>query len=192
MELTKEVVASCVEVIREQPDRKAVIIPEESIASGFWGRCKRLERTFYIGVDWMEAARLFERGAFENLGGYDEEITGTEDHDLPMRLKSIFGKASISRVDALVYHNEQDLSLIGTCRKKYYYGETLDRYVSRQSCTVDFRKRRSIIRRFGLFLRDPASLFAEPLVGLGMLYMRLCEFVAMVVGLLASRMLGRK
>ena len=51
MVLTSKVVGECVLSIG-----KAVIIPEKSFGKGFWAKCKALEKSFYIGVDWIEAA----------------------------------------------------------------------------------------------------------------------------------------
>jgi len=45
-----------------------------------------LERSFYVGVPWMEAARFFPRAVFDEMHGYDEDNTGTEDYDLPQRI----------------------------------------------------------------------------------------------------------
>src|SRR5512143_2099053 len=68
MELSAGVVKACVDRYSEDAF-KAIIIPEESFGVGFWAQCKKLERSFYIGVDWMEAARFFERSVFDEMGG---------------------------------------------------------------------------------------------------------------------------
>ena len=82
MVLSGDVVSACA-AQQYHGTYKAIVIPEESFGVGFWAQCKKLERSFYIGVDWMEAARFFERRAFEEMGGYNEKNTGTEDYDLP-------------------------------------------------------------------------------------------------------------
>src|SRR5687767_12224398 len=61
MELSPHVVSACVEAAKEQPALGGIIIPEESFGQGFWAQCKRLERSFYVGVDWIEAARFFDK-----------------------------------------------------------------------------------------------------------------------------------
>ena len=61
MELSEKVVENCVKKIQSNTHIKAIIIPEESFGVGFWAQCKKLERSFYIGVDWIEAARFFEK-----------------------------------------------------------------------------------------------------------------------------------
>ncbi|MEX2055026.1 MAG: glycosyltransferase family A protein, partial [Candidatus Andersenbacteria bacterium] len=74
MEVSPQVVAACIEKISSAPHIKAIIIPEESFGEGFWAQCKKLEKSFYIGVDWMEAARFFDRIVFEEVKGYDERM----------------------------------------------------------------------------------------------------------------------
>ena len=68
MELSEDVIASCVETVTEHK-YGAVIIPEESFGEGFWAQCKKLERSFYVGVDWIEAARFFDKKIYHQAGG---------------------------------------------------------------------------------------------------------------------------
>ena len=64
MVLADKVIESCVEKIQVGENIKGIIIPEESFGEGFWAQCKKLEKSFYVGVKWMEAARFFEKKAF--------------------------------------------------------------------------------------------------------------------------------
>jgi glycosyltransferase involved in cell wall biosynthesis len=97
MELTLKVVEEAVVLIgqktmsRGQKKYKALVIPEESFGIGFWAACKALERSYYLGVPWIESARFFEKKAFQAIGGYDETLTGPEDFELPQRMKQIYG-----------------------------------------------------------------------------------------------------
>ena len=47
MELTRDVIRSCVSFVRQNPETGGVIIPEESFGQGFWAQCKKLERSYY-------------------------------------------------------------------------------------------------------------------------------------------------
>ncbi len=115
MELSKNVVADCVLLSHKSKvigqALGGIIIPEESFGVGFWAQCKALERTFYEGVDWIEAARFFSKETFKEFRGYDEKQTGTEDFDLPQRIKNRYGENSMRRIESLIYHNEGKLSL---------------------------------------------------------------------------------
>jgi glycosyltransferase involved in cell wall biosynthesis len=184
MQLSRDVVKACVETISNSDSLKALIIPEESFGEGFWAQCKKLERSFYSGIDWQEAARFFDREIYEELGGYDEEQTGSEDYDLPNRLEHQYGKESIGRVKEMIYHNEQKLSLSRVCRKKFYYANTLSSYVDKSANKDRLSKQTAILRRYWVFFSRPTKLFRNPILGIGMLFMKTCEFASGAVGFL--------
>jgi glycosyltransferase involved in cell wall biosynthesis len=50
MELTPDVLKQCVEKLNNKLSVHALIVSEESVGTGFWAQCKRLERSFYVGV----------------------------------------------------------------------------------------------------------------------------------------------
>jgi glycosyltransferase involved in cell wall biosynthesis len=183
MQLSRDVVKACVETISNS-DLKALIIPEESFGEGFWAQCKKLERSFYSGIDWQEAARFFDCEIYEELGGYDEEQTGSEDYDLPNRLEQQYGKESIARVKEMIYHNEQKLSLAKVCRKKFYYANTLRSYVNKSANQGRLSKQTAILLRYWIFISRPIKLFRNPILGMGMLFMKTCEFASGAVGFL--------
>lgn len=187
MELTKDVIKACVEKVESRSYIKAIVIPEESFGEGFWAQCKKLERSFYVGVDWMEAARFFRRDAFNEMNGYDEHNTGTEDYDLPQRIQAKYGRQAISRVDERIKHNEQKISLLKTCKKKFYYAQELDQYKSISANTKNFSKQASIAARYKLFFSHPLRLLRNPALGTGVLFMKTCEMGAGAAGYLLSR-----
>lgn len=182
MVLTPHVVEEVVAVFETNNQKHALIIPEESFGVGFWSACKKLERSFYVGVSWMEAARAFRRTIFEELGGYDEANTGTEDYDLPHRLEEKYGPESIGRINALIMHNEGRLELINTCKKKFYYARALHVYVEKNANKQFFRKQSSPLMRFSLYFKSPFRLFKNPFIGIGMLYMKICEMSSGALG----------
>lgn len=187
MELSEDVVKECVEELVRDPGIKAVVIPEESFGIGFWAKCRRLERLFYKGVDWLEAARFFNKEVFLEMGGYDVRNTGTEDFDLPQRIRARFGAGSTSRISELVFHDEQERSLLEACRTNYYYGHGLNAYRSIEANKENFRKQYSIFRRYGLFFSDPRMLFGDPILGVGVLFMKACEFASWGAGFLVAK-----
>lgn len=174
MILDKNVVKDCVRLVLANPKLKAVIIPEKSFGEGFWSKCKALERSFYIGLSWMEAARFFSREIFREMGGYDEENTGTEDFDLPQRIKKKYGEESTGRIKSFIFHDEGKLSLKKTALKKFYYAQNLDIY--KKANYAYYLKQSNPILRFVLFFSHPIKLFSDPLIGIGLLFMKSSEF----------------
>lgn len=182
MKLETDVVSACVKMIEDNTKIAGVVIPEESYGVGFWAKCKQLERSFYQGVDWMEAARFFSRETFDQAGGYDESLVSGEDWDLSQRVSEI-GK--ISRINHYIRHNEGQLKLVRTLKKKLYYAREFKKYTNKTS-SVNVKGQTGIIKRYALFFKHPGRLFANPILGLGMLTMKTLEFFVGGVGYLTT------
>jgi glycosyltransferase involved in cell wall biosynthesis len=175
MELSPRVVEACIDEVLGDPEAKGVTIPEESFGVGFWSQCKRLERSFYTGVPWVEAARFFSKSVYEATGGYDEALVGPEDWDLSKRIGRI-GK--IARTSELIRHNECRISLRRTLKKKYYYARYAKAYLVRNPEKSMLFSQAGPINRYKLFLSQPRKLFAHPFLGVAMLVMKTAEFAA--------------
>ncbi len=173
MELGAKVVEQCVEQFTQHAELLGLVIPEESFGEGFWAQCKRLERSFYIGVPWMEAARAFRRKAYLDVGGYNEDMVSGEDWDLSQRVERL---GNIGRIIEPIRHNEGELSLVKTLKKKYYYAQEFANYTAVNSNADRVASQTSVARRYSLFLRRPLMLLHNPVIGAGMLFMKTCEF----------------
>ena len=185
MQLSPNVIGECLTAITAAPTTKGIIIPEESFGEGFWATCKQLERSFYVGVDWMEAARFFDRATYRQLGGYDTRLVSGEDWDLSQRVARL---APLKRIDAFIYHNEGHLKLGRTLGKKYYYAKKITHYLAKKDHLDQAAQQTSILGRYALFLKHPGQLFRRPLIGAGMLFMKTLEFGAGAFGMLAVKM----
>jgi glycosyltransferase involved in cell wall biosynthesis len=181
MKVLPGVVDECVQQMSTKA-YNALVIPEKSIGTGFWAQCKALERSFYEGIDWMEAARFYKKDVFLKLHGYDESLTGPEDFDLPQRLKERYGAQSIGRISTYLYHDEGEFSLWSSLRKKFYYGKKMHVYLQKSVNVHAGLKQGSIIARFALYFSNPRKLFRHPIIGVGMLAMKLGEMVALSLG----------
>ncbi len=186
MQLSKDVVKDCAERTTQEKNVKALVIPEKSFGKGFWARCKRLEKSFYVGVDWMEAARFFEKKIFLTVGGYDEKLISGEDWDLSQRIEK---KCAIDRVDKFIFHNERETNLARTIWKKFYYSRHFAGYVKKGCNKGKVKRQTGIMMRYKLFLTSPTKLLKDPLVGIGMLLMKTCELGFGGVGYLVGRYL---
>ena len=179
MELTPGVIADCV---AQTAQNDALVIPEQSVGSGFWTRCKILERSCYGDDMDMVAARFFRRTLFDRLHGYDEAITGQEDLDLHLRAVAA---GRVGNIPALIYHDEGRLTFWRLVRKKYYYCLTLPRYLAKHPA-VGRRQMRffrpAFLHHWRRFLADPAHAF-------GFFVMRLGESFGAVAGYLVGRFL---
>lgn len=185
MELSPTVVQECVMIMRKDKKISGVVAPEESFGKGFWAQCKKLERSFYIGVPFMEAARFFKRSGYIKIGGYDETLNGNEDWDLSQRMEGI-GK--LGRIDSLIYHNEGQISLSRTVRKKYYYVQRFSEYKQKYGSAKVVRQQGSLLARYRLFFSHPVKLLRNPVLGVGMLFMKTCEFGFGAIGYLMAKM----
>lgn len=136
----------------ENSDLLALYIPEIVLGSSFWSRVRRFERSFYDGTI-VDCVRIIRKDAFEQVGGFDVEITGQEDWDLDKKIRnlgpvdvvddydlrevnhrlkavdyqqtSLAGELREVSEKALVYHNETDFSVKRYIVKKGYYLEEL-------------------------------------------------------------------
>lgn len=185
MELTSNVVENCVMVIKEQKV-DGVVVPEQSKWNNFWGEVKAFERSFYNekGDPITDAARFFKRTVFIKVGGYDEEITGPEDWDLPDRVREQGYK--ISRSTEKIYHHEQNISLISLFQKKFYYGLNAHRYLSKHNISVLSPKTVYFLRP--LFYKSWFKLLKHPLLSLAMVCMLSVELMGGGLGYITGRL----
>ena len=174
MILPPSLVAECLE--QAAGGFRAAIIPEVSTGRGFWAAAKALERACYVGDDSIEAARFFERGLFQELGGFDEALTGEEDWDLTARIRE--RGIPIARTPTPLTHDEGSLRLRETMRTKFYYGRTMARYMAKHRGAA--RAQLTLFRP--AFRRHADLLRAHPLLTAGMVAMKTCEAAAGALG----------
>ena len=181
MELTKDVLRSCAKKMKKDVSVGALIIPEKSFGKGFWAKCKAFERQFYVGDENIEAARFFKKDLFLKFKGYDKNITGPEDWDLPLRMRKAGIK--IGRIKDYILHNERKFSPIKSARKKFYYALNAREYLKRHPEMV-FTQGNLFFRPN--FYRNLHKLLEDPLVTLGFLVTRFLEMSAALAGITLS------
>lgn len=112
----------------------------------------------------MEAARFFAKKIYEEMYGYDDTIVGAEDYDLPQRIEQKYGKSSVGRIHAYIYHDEGNLSLWRSCQKKFYYAQTIRTYLAKNANRQHFSQQSNIFARYWLFFKQPGKLFNNPII----------------------------
>lgn len=184
MNLEPEVIEQCVDLMATNKKTVGVTIPEESFGEGFWAQCKKLERSFYVGVPYMEAARFFYRKDFLDIGGYDVEMVSGEDWDLSQRIES---RGKLARTSAYIHHDEGHISLLKTIKKKLYYAKLFASYTANSGSQEKVGQQTNLFGRYKLFFSHPNKLFHNPILGLGMLFMKTCEFGFGGIGYLMAK-----
>jgi glycosyltransferase involved in cell wall biosynthesis len=173
MKLAPQVIESCVAKMTEDSHLLGIVIPEESFGVGFWAQCKKLERSFYVGVPWMEAARFFKKSAFDAVNGYDEALVSGEDWDLSQRIEK---NGPLGRINDFIYHNEGHPKLLNTIKKKFYYAREFAKYKDIRSDSTNVAKQTNVFFRYGLFFKKPSPIVQHPILFIGMLFMKTTEF----------------
>ena len=181
MELTPKVIENCVAKIQSNNKTGAIIIPEESFGKGFWAQCKKLERSYYIGIEWIEAARFYKKSTFLKADGFDENLIAGEDWDLSQRVSIL---RNIERINDLIYHNEGKIELTKFISKKFYYGKRISLYLKKQT----YKKNSQInpLSRYILFFKKPDKILRNPVVFIGMIILKTIEMLAFGLGYLVN------
>ena len=185
MELTPKVVSECVQLAESDKKIGEIVIPEQSLASNYWGKVKAFERSFYNekGDELTDAARFFRRDVFFKVGGYDETITGPEDWDLPETIKEKGYK--VGRINSYIFHYERISSLLSVASKKFYYAKLAHRYLKKHKISVISAKTIYFLRP--VFYRNWKKLIQHPLLTVGLIIMLTLEQLGGMLGFLYGK-----
>lgn len=169
MELEKNLLAECFKIAKS--GKEAIIISEKVSGTGFWNRCRALEKSCYLGDELIEAARFYKKGLFLRLGGYDEQLIASEDWDLHQRAKKMGAK--IGRTKNFVIHHTQEFNPLASARKKYYYGRNLSQYLKKHPglAITQYQPVRLA------FLRNIKKLAIHPFLTCGLFILKSAEYL---------------
>lgn len=184
MTLSVDVLKECVEKMEADPTLVGIMIPETSAGKGFWAKCRRLEKAFYVGNDIMEAARFYKRTVFQKLNGFDSSLISGEDWDLSNRAKEL-GK--LGRITAIIYHHDGSLPFLKSIKKKFYYGKHIANFTTKESNKSVAENQLGVVTRYKIFFSKPKLLFSNPVVGIGMLFLKTTQFLAVAIGMLYAQ-----
>lgn len=168
-------------------DIKTITIKEEPVGNNFWSKCKKLELEFYSQNpdSKTHAARCFEKKVFEEFGGYDLNLTGPEDWDLPERINKKYPKKYFTK--SKIFHNEGDYGLLRILKKKFYYAQKASTYITKHNKSV-------LDSKFVYFLRPEFYKyyflwFKDPLTSIGLIFMLTLETFAGGFGYLYGKLI---
>lgn len=169
MQLQTNLIEQCVEFMASYD---ALVIPEESIGEGYWGKCKVLEKNLYQGIVQMESVRCIKRDLYEAVGGHDPELIFSEDKDLDIRIRK--HGARIGRTFAKIIHNEGNPKFSDLINKKRLYSNTAPEF--RRKHPEHYAWQVNPINRYIIFLRNYRYLFQDLPHYLGLYVLKTMEY----------------
>lgn len=181
MELSRNLVKECLSLVPAKYD--ALVIPEESVGTTFWAKCKRLEKKCYDNNDMIESVRCMTKESYYASGAHNPDMIFSEDKDLDIRIRSVGYR--IGRTESMIFHNEGELKLIKTLRKKLIYSNTANLFSAAHP--QHFKWQSNPINRYILFAKNYEYFFKEPLVYIGLYYMKTLEYMFSFIGLMKSK-----
>lgn len=64
----------------EEEKFAGLYVPEVILGNSYWSQVRRFERSFYDGTV-IDCVRIIKKDIFEQVGGFDSSLTGSEDWD---------------------------------------------------------------------------------------------------------------
>ena len=179
MELTSRVVEDCIEIANSK-NYKVLVIPERTTGQGYISKVRQFEREMYMGDLTIEVARFFEKKVFFKFGGYDLNLTGPEDYDLPYRISK---KYEIGRSNEYILHHEGCLTLKKLLYKKFYYASMGSVY-ARKHPELIWVQGNLLFRK--AYLRNWKKFILHPFLGSTFLFIKFLETIWAVSGFISS------
>lgn len=175
MSLSEGVIAECVNKFTSSRVNELVglYIPEKILGDSFWCKVRDFERSFYDGTV-IDAIRFFPKKVWEEVGGFDESLTGPEDWDFDKKVRNL---GTTDTIKSKIDHNESDFSIIKYLQGKIYYAKSFDKYIKKWGKNdSDIKKQLGFFYRFiGVFVENGKwkKLLSHPILAAGMYFLRI-------------------
>jgi glycosyltransferase involved in cell wall biosynthesis len=179
MELAPGLIEESVKILYDNPNIGALIVHEVDMVNGFWSKVKAFERKCYWGNDNIESARIVKREIFNEVRGYDENISSGEDFDIHKRYKEV---TEITFCRNTVLHNLGYLNFNKLIMKKYNYGKTAKLYFAKNNTSG-----LSILKeQFLCYFKNYKDFLRSPILGFSAIILKLMEFTAGFIGMIKN------
>lgn len=172
MQLEPDVLATCLNALRQDPQLVGLYIPERIAGTGFWIKVRDFERSFYDGTV-IDAVRFLKKQTFLEIGGFDSRLSGPEDWDFDKKLRA---RGPVAVSPCHLWHHEGAFDLERYLAKKSYYAQDFDTYRDKWGrADPDIQKQLGFTYRFvGVFFESGKylRLLRHPVLTLAMYYLR--------------------
>jgi len=190
MRIPEDTIKNSVDLM-EKENADAIILPEKSYGESFWAKCRALEKDCYnkSPISMTDAARFVKKTVWDKIGGLDPTLGGNDDFDFQLRLND----AGYKTIKAPFYilHYEGKLSLSKQLKKKYVYGKNIVEYLKKhKDKKMYLTKQYSLIRPD--FIQNYDLLLRDPLHAVGMIFMKVLEYSAAILGIIESQIKKEK
>lgn len=168
------------EISKKMTRFDALFIPEDIVGSGFLGKIRKFERSFY-NQTLVDAIRVIKKSIFIKAGGYDEKniVFGADDWDFTKSVKGITSK--ISTTQKHIYHHEEALDLKSFLNKKRKYVRCFNGYVTKWgNDDPDVKKQLGVWYRTVVVFTEHGKwrkLISQPLTALAMYTVRFITWI---------------
>lgn len=172
MIMDENLVRDCVNCIQKDSSIVALYISEIVMGDTFFSKIRRFERSFYDATV-IDCVRFIQRESFDQVGGFDEGLTGPEDWDFDKKIRNC-GKVDL--IQTPIYHNEEEFNLSRYLKKKGYYAKNFDKYIEKWG-----KEDSDIVKQFGIWYRfclvfiengKWKKLVCHPILTFGMYFLR--------------------
>lgn len=178
MSIEPLLIEECVNNIASSYD--ALVIPEQSIGTTFWARCKALEKTMYNNVAEIESLRCIKKSTYDAVNGHDAAMIFSEDKDLDIRVRE--SGAKVGRTKSKIFHDEGNLKLMKTLKKKLNYSHTANLFKDKHPKEYSWQS--NPLNRYMIFIKNGRLSIKHPLIYIGLWYMKTFEYAAAALGII--------
>jgi glycosyltransferase involved in cell wall biosynthesis len=147
----------------------------------FWSRVRKLERDMYRDDNLNVAARFFRRRAFEQVGGFNENLVASEDYDIHNRL--IKAGFRVGRIRAQETHIGEPRTLGEIARKHFYYGKTVGKFINANP-GIGARQLNPVRK---VFIKNWRQFAENPVLSAGFVIYQIVRYGSSVLGFAVGR-----